>query len=185
MANMDDSALVERRLQSKKVFSGNLLQVYSDSVVLPDESRAIREWIDHPGAAAIIPVFDDGSTLLVEQFRYSVQEIMLEVPAGKRDGDEPFLETARRELDEETGWYAEEMIHLGKSFPVLGYSNEIIHFYLAKRLKPGSAEKEADEFLRIKRLPLDAALKLVRSGEIQDMKSIVGIMRAYEYMSGK
>ena len=178
---MDDSELVERRLQSKKVYSGNLLHVYRDSVSLPDKSRAVREWIDHPGAAAIIPVFEDGSTLLVEQYRYSVQQIMLEIPAGKRDGDEPFLETARRELDEETGWFAEEMIYLGKSFPVIGYSNEIIHFYLAQNLKPGKAEKEADEFLRISRIPLLEALKLVQSGEILDMKSIVGIMKAHEY----
>ena len=179
---MDDDILIERRLASTKVYTGKLLHVYNDSVELPNKKQAKREWIDHPGAAAIIPVFDDLSTLLVEQYRYPVQQVMLEIPAGKRDGNEPFLDTARRELDEETGWFAEEMIHLGQSFPVIGYSNEVIHFYLARKLKPGVAQKEDDEFLNIHRLPFVEALNLVKSYDITDMKSIVGIQRAYEYL---
>ena len=142
----DENDLIEKRLGSEKVYEGKLLHVYNDSVELPNQNITAREWIDHPGASAVIPVFEDGSTLLVQQFRYPVQQIMLEIPAGKRDGNEPFEETALRELDEETGWKAGDIVHLGKAFPVIGYSNEIIHFYLATNLTPGVAEKEDDEF---------------------------------------
>ncbi|MBX2822394.1 MAG: NUDIX hydrolase, partial [Rhodothermaceae bacterium] len=102
----------EKKLASEKMFSGKLLHVYKDSVQLPDGNSTIREWIDHPGASAIIPLFEDGTTLLVEQYRYPVQRIMLEIPAGKRDGNEPFIETANRELDEETGWKAGKIVDL-------------------------------------------------------------------------
>lgn len=173
----------EKKLASEKMFSGKLLHVYKDSVQLPDGNNTIREWIDHPGASAIIPLFEDGTTLLVEQYRYPVQRIMLEIPAGKRDGNEPFIKTANRELDEETGWKADKIVDLGFSFPVIGYSNEEIHFFLATDLKPGDAEQEEDEFLRIHRIPFTDALNLVYDGTIQDMKTIVGLQRVHRFIS--
>ena len=177
--------LEEEKIDSEKVFSGRLLHVHKDTVRLPDGKETIREWIDHPGASAVIPLFEDNTTLLVEQYRYPVQRIMLEIPAGKRDGSEPFIETARRELDEETGWKAGEMVDLGGSFPVIGYSNEVIHFFLATQLEPGEAHAEEDEFLRIHRMPFKDALNLVYDGTIEDMKTIVGLQRAYRFMKNR
>lgn len=174
--------LEEEEIESEKIFSGRLLHVYRDSVRLPDGKPTIREWIDHPGASAIIPLFEDGTTLLVEQYRYPVRRVMLEIPAGKRDGTEPFVETARRELDEETGWKAGKMDDLGGSFPVIGYSNEVIHFFLASQLEPGEAHAEEDEFLRIHRVPFNDALNLVYDGTIEDMKTIVGLQRASRFL---
>lgn len=177
--------LEEHQISSEKKFSGNLLHVYSDTVRLPDDNEAVREWIDHQGAAAVIPVFEDQTTLLVEQYRYPVRKVMLEIPAGKRDGGEPYAETARRELDEETGWQAGKLEDLGGAFPVIGYSNEWIHFFLASDLSPGIAEQEDDEFLRIKRIPFLDAMELVYNGTIEDMKTIVGLQRAYRILFGR
>ena len=174
--------LTETKVGSDKTFSGKLLHVYRDIVRLPDNKETVREWIDHPGAAAIIPIFGDDTILMVEQYRYPVQCVMLEIPAGKRDGDEPFIETARRELDEETGWKAGKVVDLGAAYPVIGYSNEVIHFFLATELTPGEAEQEEDEFLRIHRMPLDDALQLVHDGTIEDMKTIVGLYRAHRWI---
>ena len=172
-----EEGLEEEKVSSEKVFSGLLLHVYRDEVRLPDHKPAVREWIDHPGAAAVVPVFEDNTTLLIEQYRYPVQQVMLEVPAGKRDGSEPFLETAQRELEEETGWSAAKMEHIGFSYPVIGYSNEVIHLYLATELTRGTAEAEEDEFLRIHRIPFKDAWEMVRDGVIVDMKSIIAIER--------
>lgn len=179
------SDLAEHEIRSEKIFSGNLLHVYSDTVRLPDNNEAVREWIDHQGAAAVIPFFEDQTTLLVEQYRYPVRKVMLEIPAGKRDHNEPFIETAKRELDEETGWKAGKMDDLGGAFPVIGYSNEWIHFFLARDLSPGVAQQEEDEFLRIKRIPFTKAMELVYDGTIEDMKTIVGLLRAHRILFGR
>ena len=183
MDNDKTEEIEEKKIGSEEIYSGTLLHVYKDKVRLPDGNEAVREWIDHPGASAIVPLFDDGTTLLVEQYRYPVRRIMLEIPAGKRDGDEPFIETATRELDEETGWKAGKVTDLGFSFPVIGYSNEEIHFFLATDLEPGNAEQEEDEFLRIHRIPFEEALSLVHDGTIKDMKTIVGLQLVQAFIS--
>ena len=179
----EPESLVEHPLTSESVFSGKLLKVYKDRVRLPDAAETEREWIDHPGAAAIIPVFDDGTTLLVEQYRYAVRSVMLEIPAGKRDGDEPFSETALRELAEETGLQAGALHDLGMAYPVIGYSNEIIWFFAATDLTQGATQQEEDEFLRLRRIPFDEALELAADGTIQDMKTIVGLHRTARMLS--
>lgn len=171
--------LKEETVQSSSVFKGALLKVYRDTIRLPDRSMSIREWIDHPGASAVIPLFDDRSTILVRQFRYAVRDLSLEVPAGKidREGESP-EEVALRELEEETGWRARELTHLQSLFPAIGYSNEVIHFYLARHLSEHGEAGEDDEFVQAVRLPFEEALEMARRGDIRDQKSVVALFLA-------
>ncbi len=173
----------EQMLKSEQVFNGRLLKVYRDEVALPDGHRSVREWIDHPGAAAVVPLFPDGTTLLVRQFRYPPHRFFLEVPAGKLDqpGEAPEA-VARRELEEETGWRARTLIYLASLYPCIGYSNEIIHFYLARDLEAGQQQLAEGEWLDVVRMPLQQALQKARHGEIADMKSTAALFLAEAFL---
>ncbi len=172
--------LIEKECSSEQLLDGKLLKVYRDSVLLPDGQEGVREWIDHPGASAVAPLFPDGSTLLVRQFRYPAKSTFLEVPAGKLDKPgEDTAEAAARELEEETGWRAASFTKLGALFPCLGYSNEIIHLYLAEDLtEVGGQRLEQGEFMEVVSMSFDHALKLVREGGIVDMKSALALLYA-------
>jgi ADP-ribose pyrophosphatase len=175
----DRSRLEETCLDRESLFDGVLLKVFRDRVELPDGEESVREWIDHPGAAAVVPLFEDRSTVLLRQFRYPAGEVFVEVPAGKFDevGEDP-EGLARRELEEETGWRANRFTHLGGFYPCIGYSNEIIHFFLARDLSRGRATLEEEEFVEPFRVPFDEALAMVRRGEIRDMKTMVALLLA-------
>jgi ADP-ribose pyrophosphatase len=176
----------EETLYSAQVFDGRLLKVYQDEVCLPDGRHAVREWINHPGASAVIPIFADGTTVLVRQFRYPPRRFFLEVPAGKLDrpGEDPQA-VALRELEEETGWRAHTLIHLGSLYPCIGYSNEIIHFFLAQDLEPGCQQLADGEWLEVIRLPLGEAIAMARRGEIHDMKSTAALLLADAFLQQK
>jgi len=168
----------EKRVTSHKAYCGDLLQVNEDEVRLPDGSQARREYVLHPGAALILPIFDDGSVLLERQFRYPVGSHFYELPAGKLEPDEPPLETARRELQEETGYVAAEWRELCRLHPCVGYSNETIDFFLARKLDFKGAKLDKGEFLETLRLPLAEGLDWVRRGRISDTKTILGLFWA-------
>jgi ADP-ribose pyrophosphatase len=177
--------LTEETLSSECLLSGNLLKVYRDEIRRPDGGTSEREWVKHNGASAIIPLFPDGKTLLVRQFRYPPQREFLELPAGKLDRtDEDPLEVGRRELEEETGWLAETLIPIGKSYPCIGYSNEVIHFYIARDLRESRQQLEEAEFLEVVEIPFSEALQRARRGELMDMKTVVGLLYAEEYVRG-
>jgi len=167
----------ETPIKSDHIFDGKLLQVYRDMARLPDGSTSVREWIDHPGASAVVPVFEDGDTLLVRQFRYPARRSFWEIPAGKvdRHGEQP-EEVAARELEEETGWKASRFIHLISLFPCIGYSNEIIHLFLADGLKRGRVDLSDGEIIETRKLPLSEAVEMVYRKEILDMKTVVGLI---------
>lgn len=175
--------LTEERIQSDQLVDGRLLKVYRDTVRLPDGNDSVREWIDHPGASAVVPVFADGSTLLVRQFRYPPRKTFLEVPAGKIDtaGEDP-VDVAARELEEETGWRAERFTKLGELYPCIGYSNEVIYFYLAEDLEKGDRSLSEGEFMELVPIGFEEALDLVRSGEIVDMKTATALLYARAYL---
>lgn len=168
----------EKKLASKTVYRGRLLHVKEDEVQLPDGSRARREYIEHPGAAIILPLFGDASVLLERQYRYPVAAHCFELPAGKLEAGEPALETAKRELLEETGYVASEWRELGQMLPCIGYSNERIDFFLARGLEFRGAQLDEGEFLETLRLPLVEALQWVRDGRISDIKTMLGLLWA-------
>lgn len=173
------SDFTEKKLASKTAYRGGMLQVNEDTVELPDGGHATREYVVHPGAALILPVFDDGSVLLERQYRYPAGEHFYELPAGKFEPGEPGLETAKRELLEETGYVAAEWRALGKVFPCIGYSNEVIEFYLARKLEYKRTQQlDEGEFLETLRLPLTEALEWVRRGRINDVKTMFGLLLA-------
>jgi len=178
------SDLTESSLSSEQLVDGVLLNAFRDEVRLPDGETAVREWIDHPGASAIVPVFDDGHTLLVRQFRYPPRRTFLEVPAGKLDepGEEP-ADLAARELEEETGWRAERFEPIGAAYPCIGYSNEIIHVFAAYGLERGQKDLAEGEFVEVVEMELDEAVARARAGEIKDMKTITSLFYAAAHVN--
>jgi ADP-ribose pyrophosphatase len=168
----------ETKQSSKLVYSGKMLQVHEDQVGLPDGTTARREYVTHPGAALILPWFDDDSILLERQYRYPVGMHCYELPAGKFEPGEPPLQTAQRELLEETGYVADEWKLLYSTLPCVGYSNERIEFFLARELSFKGASLDEGEFLETLRLPLAEALEWIRNGTINDTKTMLGLLWA-------
>ena len=171
--------LTEHTLSSEQVFDGKLLKVYRDTVRLPDGSQGLREHVIHPGAVAVVPLFDDGSVLLERQFRYPHRRVFIEIPAGKLEPNEPHLETAKRELLEETGYRAEEWRRIVTIHMTIAYTNEAIDLFLARKLtKAGSAQLDAGEFVETLVVPYDRALQMIRDGEITDAKTVTALLLA-------
>lgn len=169
--------LTEHPLSSELVFDGTLLKVHRDEVRLPDGTKGLREHILHPGAVAIVPLFDDGSLLLERQFRYPHHRTFIEVPAGKLEPNEPHLETAKRELLEETGYTAAEWKHLAVLHTAIAYTNEAIDVFVARKLtKTGGAQLDAGEFVETLVVPFDEAIAMVRDGRITDAKSVAALL---------
>lgn len=172
--------LTETSISSEELFEGVLLHAHRDTVRLPDGRTAKREWLDHPGAVAVVPLFANGDTMLIRQFRFPAHRTFVEVPAGKFDHDnEPSEAVGRRELKEETGLWAETLTPLGTFFPCIGYSNEVIHVYLAEDLTQGEQELTDDEFAEPVRLPFEEAVAQAMDGSLADMKTITALTRAH------
>lgn len=170
--------LKEKKLTSALVYDGVLLKLYRDDVALPDGEKSVREWIDHPGAAAVIPLVEDGQVLLVRQFRYPIGRETLEIPAGKLDPGESPRECAKRELQEETGFSGEDFIRIGAFVTTPAFTNEVIHLFLARNLTDGTAATDFDEFINTVKLPLDEVLKRIEDGTIMDAKTIIAFLLA-------
>lgn len=168
----------EKKVTSRAAYRGRMLKVNEDEVTLPDGGTALREYIVHPGAAIILPLFDDGSVLLERQFRYPLGQHFYELPAGRLEPDEASLATAKRELLEETGYVATEWRELGRLHPCIGYSNEQIDFFLARKLEFKGAQLDEGEFLETMRVPLPESLEWIRHGRITDAKTILGLFWA-------
>lgn len=181
---MSDS-LREETVSSEKLLSGHLLHVYRDQARLPDGRVAVREWIKHPGASAVVPLFDDGTVLLIRQFRYPPHRVFLEVPAGKLDveGEDP-RETAARELEEETGYRAGRLVPLGSLNPCIGYSDETIHFFLAHDLTPGEQALSEGEHVDVVRRSFEEVVAEAERGEISDMKTAMALLMAAASLRG-
>lgn len=171
--------LEETTVSSRLIFDGKVVHLYQDTVRLPDGAESVREYVKHIGAVCILPLTDDGEVILERQYRYAVRQILTEIPAGKLDapGEDP-LEAARRELREETGATAREMIPLGDYYGSPAIMGERIRMFVAKGLTFGETEFDEDEFLEVFRLPLEEAEAAVLRGEIPDGKTQAAILRA-------
>ena len=157
---------------------GRLLQLHEDRVEMPDGSTAERVVVEHPGAVVIVPLDGHGNVLLVRQPRYAAnRKEMLELPAGTREPNEEPEATARRELREETGFDTRDLIPLGGFFSAPGFLSEYLHHFAARDLFASKAEPDEDEFLSLQPTSLDNVSNLIRSGEIEDAKSIAGLLR--------
>lgn len=176
MKKIEAKNLIEKKLKSDVVYNGSFLKVLKDEVEFPNRKKGTREYIPHPGAAMIIPVTDNGQLVMLRQYRYAVQSVFIEFPAGKIDAGEDALQTAKRELQEETGLQAENYRHLTTIHPVIGYSNEKIEIYLATTLKAASSQHlDEEEFLEIFEISFAEAMEKMQQGQITDVKTMIGL----------
>ena len=168
--------LTERYESGEEVFRGTFLRLHRDVVRLPDGTRTVREYLQHPGAAVIAARFDDGRVLLERQHRYPHRRDFLELPAGKLEPGEPHLATAQRELREETGVIARHWRRLGVIHNAIAYSDEAIEMFLATGLEQREARPDAGEFIETLAVPFDEALAMVRDGRITDAKTVSALL---------
>ncbi|MEY4082975.1 MAG: hypothetical protein RL483_344 [Pseudomonadota bacterium] len=183
----DESAphLAEQRLQGGPVFEGVLLKIQRDLARAADGTECVREYTLHPGASAIVPVFDNGDLLLERQWRYPLNRSFLEFPAGKLDAGEDPLASAVRELAEETGYVAKQWARAGQMHPVISYSTEVIHLFLARGLQQGVAALEAGECLDLVRLSQDDFFKAVHAGQVTDAKTMTAAFWLSQWRAGQ
>lgn len=181
----DDADLIETLISSAPVLNGGLMKVKRDQVRLPSGNQGQREYVVHPGAVLIVPILDNGNLLLERQFRYPLNRVFTELPAGKIDPGENILKTGQRELQEETGYSAQEWIYLGLQHPCIGYATEVIHMFLAKGLIEGEPLNDADEALQLFEASLEDCLQMVADQEITDAKTIIALMWTEKYLQGK
>jgi len=171
--------LTEVQTDSQVVFDGVILHVRKDTVRLPNGNPATREVIRHVGAVGVIPVTNDGKVIIERQFRYPLDRVITEIPAGKLDSfTEDRLSAAKRELEEETGYTAKEWIEIGDYYPTPAYCDERITLYLARGLTLGNRHLDEDEFLNFEAVPLADLLEDVMAGRITDGKTQVAVLKA-------
>ena len=171
--------LTEVKTDSQEIFDGVILHVYKDTVQLPNGKPATREVIRHVGAVGVIPITEDGNVIVERQFRYPLNRVITEIPAGKLDSfTEDRLSAAKRELEEETGYTATEWIDMGDYYPAAAYCDERITLYLARGLSLGQRHLDEDEFLNFESVPLSQLVEDVMAGRITDGKTQVAVLKA-------
>lgn len=166
----------EKVIYSERIFKGRVVNLRVDTVRLPNGKTSQREIVEHRGAVAIVPLLDEETVLMIRQFRLAVNEVLLEVPAGTLEPEEPPEVCAARELEEETGYRAGTLRKLFSQYLAPGYSQEILHVFLARDLEKTAQHPEEDESVEVVPVPLSRAVDMVLSGEIRDAKTIAALL---------
>ena len=170
--------LEEQGISSQSLYRGVIIDVYRDTVRLPDGNEAFRELIRHNGAVCVVPLTDAGEVLCVRQYRYPFGRVTVEIPAGKLDSpDEDHREAALRELREETGASCEELVFIGDLYPSPAILDEVIHMYYAKGLTMGETDPDDDEFIEPEPIPMARLVDMIASGEICDAKTQAAVLK--------
>ena len=178
--------LTEKMVSSESIFNGVVLQLFKDTVSLPDGRTSSREFLRHLGAVCVVPVTADGKIIVERQYRYAVGQTLVEIPAGKLDyKGEDHLEAAKRELREETGYTADRWTDLGEYITAPAFSDEKISMYMAEGLHKGEQDLDDDEFLDLAEVPLEELVADVMAGRITDAKTQTGILKAARILSGR
>ena len=171
----------ERKLSSEMKFDGKLIQVTYD-VAEVNGKEAWREVVHHPGASAVVAIDENNRIIMEKQFRYALNDYLLEIPAGKLDKGEDPLVCAKRELEEETGIIASEWISLGTIATSPGFCNEVIHLYVAKGLSKGEIHWDEDEYVEVERYTFVELLQCIKEETIKDSKSLSALLLAMPYI---
>lgn len=166
------------------LYTGKVFDLIVDHVEYPSGTKGVREIAHHPGGAVVVPLFANGDVLMVRQLRYPLGKHILELPAGKLDKGEEPVHAAHRELEEETGWIAGSLRKLTSIYTTPGFCDEELHIFLARELKPspdGHKREEGEQTMTLHTLPLGDAVKMVCNGELNDSKTIVGLLLAERF----
>lgn len=175
--------LIEKTVSTEEIFDGRVVKLRVDTVELPDGKIQTREVISHPGGVGIIAIDEDNNVLMVKQFRTGAKKVVLEIPAGKLEYGEDPKECGKRELSEETGFVANEFLHLAKFYVTPAYCEEIINIYFARNLVPSKQHLDDGEFLDVLKVPFDELYKMVINNEIQDGKTIIAVLKLKEFLT--
>ena len=175
------SAKINNRIT---IHRGKVFTLVRENVTLENGTTTDVEFIEHPGATAIIPFLDDTRVILLKQYRYALKRYIWEIPAGTLDPQGEVISCAKRELIEETGYSAERWLRLGEITPLPGYSNECIHVFLATELQPAEQHLDEDEVIQVQEVEFLKALEMIANGEIKDAKSIAGLFLASAWLKG-
>lgn len=170
--------LEEEKVRTINGYQGIVINTRLDYARLPDGSMALREVVEHPGGVAVLPLEADGTVWCVRQYRYPFSELLLEIPAGKLERGEAPEFAARRELSEETGLEAGNLLYLGRHYCSPGYNSEVLHLYLARELRHGTAHPDAGEFLSVEKHSLSELVDLALSGNLPDTKTVVAVLKS-------
>jgi ADP-ribose pyrophosphatase len=172
----------EKRIDGETIYKGTIINVRRDRAELMNGKIVGREVVEHPGGVTILPVEEDGTVWCVRQFRYPFCREMLEAPAGKLERGERHKDCAVRELSEETGLTADELIYLGPCCTSPGFSTEVLHIYLALGLHQGEMHLDEGEFLNVEKHSMSELTNMIMSGELEDAKTIIAVLKAKRYM---
>jgi len=172
----------EKQVETKTVYEGKIVNVRNDIAELQNGNRTYREVVEHPGGVGIVALTNDSKVLMVRQYRYPMEEELLEIPAGKLDKDEDPFECALRELSEETGYTAKTYVDLGEIYPSPGFCRETLYLYLALDLVPGEMHLDENELLSVEEIDIDELIEKIMANKLKDAKTVAGILKTKVYL---